>query len=251
MGVRLVKQRTFQEVKVPVIVVGCKLDLRDEQYPMSLEQVMAPIMQQYREIETCIECSAANLVQIDLLAEISQSPRILSEVDAALKAKKMKTDVDEYLKVHNLPPTCKCLSILVLVEKIKRLDEEHEALVETASVLVTTVKVPVIVVGCKLDLRDEQYPMSLEQVMAPIMQQYREIETCIECSATNLVQIDLLAEISQSPRILSEVNAALKAKQMKTDVDEYLKTRPQGTSFLSDLKQKLLLSPSEAARAGT
>ncbi|PWA91091.1 hypothetical protein CTI12_AA093790 [Artemisia annua] len=64
MGVRLVKQRTFQEVKVPVIVVGCKLDLRDEQYPMSLEQVMAPIMQQYREIETCIECSAANLVQM-------------------------------------------------------------------------------------------------------------------------------------------------------------------------------------------
>ncbi|PWA46251.1 hypothetical protein CTI12_AA510570 [Artemisia annua] len=52
------------DVKVPVIVVGCKLDLRDEQYPMSLEQVMAPIMQHYREIETCIECSAANLVQV-------------------------------------------------------------------------------------------------------------------------------------------------------------------------------------------
>jgi Ras family protein T1 len=52
------------EVKAPVIVVGCKLDLRDEGYPMSLEQVMAPIMQQFREIETCIECSAANLVQV-------------------------------------------------------------------------------------------------------------------------------------------------------------------------------------------
>lgn len=52
------------KVKVPVIVVGCKLDLRDEHYPMSLEQVMAPIMQQFREIETCIECSAANLVQV-------------------------------------------------------------------------------------------------------------------------------------------------------------------------------------------
>lgn len=38
-------------------------------------------------------------MQIDLLAEISQSPRILSEVDAALKAKQMKADVDEYLKV--------------------------------------------------------------------------------------------------------------------------------------------------------
>lgn len=39
------------------------------------------------------------VVQIDLLAEISQSPRILSEVDAALKAKQIKGDVDEYLKV--------------------------------------------------------------------------------------------------------------------------------------------------------
>ncbi|KAA8543230.1 hypothetical protein F0562_021275 [Nyssa sinensis] len=52
------------EVKVPVIVVGCKLDLRDEHFHMSLEQVMSPIMQQFREIETCIECSAANLVQV-------------------------------------------------------------------------------------------------------------------------------------------------------------------------------------------
>ncbi|KAM7521585.1 hypothetical protein LguiA_011487 [Lonicera macranthoides] len=52
------------EVKAPVIVVGCKLDLRDEGYHMSLEQVMTPIMQQFREIETCIECSAANLVQV-------------------------------------------------------------------------------------------------------------------------------------------------------------------------------------------
>ncbi|XP_076942862.1 uncharacterized protein LOC143612873 [Bidens hawaiensis] len=69
--------------------------------------------------------------------------------------------------------------------------------------------------------------------------------------STPNLKIDLLAEISQSPQILSEVDAALKAKQMKNDVDEYLKTRPQGTSFLSELKQKLLLSPSEAARAGT
>lgn len=46
-------------------------------------------------------CKELNLfsLQIDLLAEISQSPRILSEVDAALKAKQMKNDVDEYLKV--------------------------------------------------------------------------------------------------------------------------------------------------------
>lgn len=52
------------EVKVPVIIVGCKLDMRDEGYHISLEEVMAPIMQRFREIETCIECSAANLVQV-------------------------------------------------------------------------------------------------------------------------------------------------------------------------------------------
>lgn len=42
-------------------------------------------------------------LQIDLLPESSQSPRILSEVDAALKAKQMKADVDEYLKVFGSP----------------------------------------------------------------------------------------------------------------------------------------------------
>ncbi|KAK4378977.1 hypothetical protein RND71_000839 [Anisodus tanguticus] len=52
------------EVRVPVIVVGCMLDKRDEQNPVSLELVMSPIMQQFREIETCIECSAYRHIQI-------------------------------------------------------------------------------------------------------------------------------------------------------------------------------------------
>ncbi|KAL7203784.1 hypothetical protein ACSBR2_016943 [Camellia fascicularis] len=69
--------------------------------------------------------------------------------------------------------------------------------------------------------------------------------------STPNLKIDLLAEISQSPRILSEVDAALKAKMIKGDVDEYLKTRQQGSSFLTELKQKLLLPPSDAAQAGT
>lgn len=52
------------EVKVPVIVVGCKLDLREEHQQISLDHVMTPIMQQFREIETCIECSAYKQIQI-------------------------------------------------------------------------------------------------------------------------------------------------------------------------------------------
>ncbi|KAI8024154.1 CCR4-NOT transcription complex subunit 1 [Camellia lanceoleosa] len=67
----------------------------------------------------------------------------------------------------------------------------------------------------------------------------------------SLCNIDLLAEISQSPHILSEVDAPLKAKQIKGDVDEYLETRQQGSSFLTELKQKLLLPPNDAALAGT
>eukprot|EP00268_Persea_americana_P056886 TRINITY_DN676_c0_g1_i2.p1 TRINITY_DN676_c0_g1~~TRINITY_DN676_c0_g1_i2.p1 ORF type:complete len:751 (-),score=142.06 TRINITY_DN676_c0_g1_i2:510-2441(-) len=50
-------------VKVPVIVVGCRLDLRDDQQ-VSLDLVMSPIMQKFREIETCIECSALRQIQV-------------------------------------------------------------------------------------------------------------------------------------------------------------------------------------------
>ncbi|KAH9577000.1 hypothetical protein CY35_01G191700 [Sphagnum magellanicum] len=51
------------EIKVPVIVVGCKLDLWDDRQP-TLEQVMALLMHDFREIETCIECSSIKQIQI-------------------------------------------------------------------------------------------------------------------------------------------------------------------------------------------
>ncbi|CAN1849445.1 CCR4-NOT transcription complex subunit 1 [Linum perenne] len=69
--------------------------------------------------------------------------------------------------------------------------------------------------------------------------------------STPNLKIDLLPEIREPPHILSEVDAALRAKNMKADVDEYLKTRQQGSSFLTDLKQRLILMPSEASMAGT
>uniref|UniRef100_A0A0D9XMB8 CCR4-Not complex component Not1 C-terminal domain-containing protein n=1 Tax=Leersia perrieri TaxID=77586 RepID=A0A0D9XMB8_9ORYZ len=67
--------------------------------------------------------------------------------------------------------------------------------------------------------------------------------------STPNLKIDLLAEIAIPPRIMSDVDGALKSKQLKTQVDEYLK-RPEG-SFLTDLKQKLLLPQNEANIAGT
>ncbi|KAG2320415.1 hypothetical protein Bca52824_013628 [Brassica carinata] len=69
--------------------------------------------------------------------------------------------------------------------------------------------------------------------------------------STPNLKIDLLPEIVEAPCILSEVDAALKAKQMKNDVDEYLASRQQNPAYLSELTQKLLLSSSEASSAGT
>ncbi|XP_071735693.1 mitochondrial Rho GTPase 1-like isoform X2 [Rutidosis leptorrhynchoides] len=45
-------------VRVPVIVCGCKFDLMDKWKEISLEQVMSPIMQRFRNIEKCVDCSA-------------------------------------------------------------------------------------------------------------------------------------------------------------------------------------------------
>ncbi|XP_071697164.1 mitochondrial Rho GTPase 1-like [Rutidosis leptorrhynchoides] len=51
-------------VRVPVIVCGCKLDLMDEWKEISLEQVMSPIMQRFRHIEKCVDCSAYKHTQV-------------------------------------------------------------------------------------------------------------------------------------------------------------------------------------------
>ncbi|XP_058102085.1 uncharacterized protein LOC131246194 [Magnolia sinica] len=63
--------------------------------------------------------------------------------------------------------------------------------------------------------------------------------------STPNLKIDLFAEISQSPRILSKVDGALKAKQIKVDIDEYLKNGNTGNikaikcSMSSSLQMKL------------
>ncbi|CAH8381999.1 unnamed protein product [Eruca vesicaria subsp. sativa] len=63
LSLRWLPELRLLEVKVPIIVAGCKLDLRDENNPVILEEVMAPLMNQFREIETCIECSALKQLQ--------------------------------------------------------------------------------------------------------------------------------------------------------------------------------------------
>ncbi|XP_061358130.1 mitochondrial Rho GTPase 2-like isoform X2 [Gastrolobium bilobum] len=68
------------EVKAPIIVVGCKLDLRDENQLVSLESLTRHIMQQFPEIVTCIECSAATLYQVPQVFYFAQNA-VLHPVD--------------------------------------------------------------------------------------------------------------------------------------------------------------------------
>ncbi|KAJ1678026.1 ERMES complex Ca(2+)-binding regulatory GTPase gem1, partial [Spiromyces aspiralis] len=53
-------------VNVPVILVGNKVDTRDPTNLSNrvLEEEIKPIMNEYREIETCIECSAKELLNV-------------------------------------------------------------------------------------------------------------------------------------------------------------------------------------------
>ncbi|TNY18913.1 mitochondrial Rho GTPase [Rhodotorula diobovata] len=46
-------------VNVPVVLIGNKIDLREGQVTnQALEDEIVPIMQEYKEVETCVECSA-------------------------------------------------------------------------------------------------------------------------------------------------------------------------------------------------
>ncbi|KAH1261511.1 Mitochondrial Rho GTPase 2 [Glycine max] len=68
------------EVKVPVIVVGCKLDLRDENQLVSLESLTTHIMKHFIEVVTCVECSAATLYQVPQVFYFAQK-EVLHPVD--------------------------------------------------------------------------------------------------------------------------------------------------------------------------
>ncbi|XP_057343744.1 mitochondrial Rho GTPase 2 isoform X3 [Manis pentadactyla] len=64
----LVNGGTDKEPRVPIILVGNKSDLR----PGSSMEAVLPIMSQFPEIETCVECSAKNLRNISELFYYAQ-----------------------------------------------------------------------------------------------------------------------------------------------------------------------------------
>lgn len=52
-------------VNVPVVIVGNKIDVRGEdQDNPRLEELVLPLMNDFKEVETCVECSAKELVNI-------------------------------------------------------------------------------------------------------------------------------------------------------------------------------------------
>ncbi|KAJ3299964.1 hypothetical protein HK104_005661 [Borealophlyctis nickersoniae] len=64
------------------------------------------------------------------------------------------------------------------------------------------------------------------------------------------LKVDLLPEINQPPRVLSDYTGNLLANNFKQDVDTYLRTRSP-VSFLVDIRNRLLLPAAAQAEAGT
>ncbi|XP_058104447.1 uncharacterized protein LOC131248268 isoform X2 [Magnolia sinica] len=102
------------------------------------------------------------------------------------------------------------------------------------------------------------YYFSFCDVIPPSCIQMRNIILCafphnmeLPYPLTPNLKVDLVPESSQSPCILSEVDGAIKAMQIKTKIDEYLKSWKKGSPLLAELNQSLLLPQSEAALAGT
>ncbi|PIA15350.1 mitochondrial Rho GTPase [Coemansia reversa NRRL 1564] len=63
-----------QGINLPVILVGNKVDMRDEDpgHGTVLEDEVVPIMNEYREIEICVECSAKALLNVSELFYFAQ-----------------------------------------------------------------------------------------------------------------------------------------------------------------------------------
>ncbi|KAJ2845885.1 ERMES complex Ca(2+)-binding regulatory GTPase gem1, partial [Coemansia brasiliensis] len=63
-----------QGVNLPVILVGNKVDMRDEElgHATVLEDEVVPIMNEYREVEICVECSAKALLNVSELFYFAQ-----------------------------------------------------------------------------------------------------------------------------------------------------------------------------------
>lgn len=57
--------------------------------------------------------------------------------------------------------------------------------------------------------------------------------------------MDLLPEIAQPPRVLSNYVAALSHNGIRGDLDKFLQTRHKPADFLTELAGKLRLSPQE------
>ncbi|ONM10697.1 Mitochondrial Rho GTPase 1 [Zea mays] len=132
--------------------------LATEQFPENVPRVMPPT-----RLPADYFPDRVPITIIDTSSSPEQKPKLIAECQAA--------DAVVLTYACDRPATLERLSSFWLPE-LRRLQ----------------LKAPVIVVGCKLDLRDEQQ-VSLEQVMAPIMQSFREIETCIECSALRQIQV--------------------------------------------------------------
>ena len=93
-----------EQVKAPVIVVGCKLDLLDENQQVNrhvtVEQVMSPLMQHFREIEAYHESSAYRNSQVSFIYAIAI--KLIHFLNLILKVLQLYIDFVSYTIVISL-----------------------------------------------------------------------------------------------------------------------------------------------------
>ncbi|KAM1027785.1 hypothetical protein ACFXTH_040532 [Malus domestica] len=93
---------------------------------------------------------------------------------------------------------------------------------------------------------------AIKEIVTGIVQRSVSIATQ---TTKELVLKDYAMESDQTRILLAAhlmvASLAPSLAHMKADVDEYLKTRQQGSSFLTELMQNLVRLPNEAASAGT
>ncbi|GJS11594.1 mitochondrial Rho GTPase 1-like protein [Tanacetum coccineum] len=122
--------------------------------------------------------------------------KVIPDNHPSAAAEKFPTNVPPVLPPTRLPedmfPDCVPVMVIDTSSSLENRGKLAEELKKADAIVLTYA-----LAGCKLDLRDVHQAVSMEQVMSPIVQEFPEIETCIECSAYKHMQIPEVFYYSQ------------------------------------------------------
>jgi hypothetical protein len=100
----------LSQLKVPVILAGCKVDLSDKQQQAGLENVLDFIMCTFREVEIYLECSALHRIKVKCVVKAEFSSKLfLKKLSTFLSHQNFPTHTNFQLFRHIVPISTKLL----------------------------------------------------------------------------------------------------------------------------------------------